>query len=122
MVFRLLADVTVLLHLAFVLFVVLGGLLAVRWRSVAWVHLPAAAWGAWVELAGWVCPLTPLENWLRTQSGGTAYAAGFIEHYLMPLLYPAFLSRQTQYALGVLVLLVNAVIYAGLLRGARVRS
>ena len=116
MIFRLFADVTVLLHAAFVLFVVLGGLLAARWRSVAWVHLPAAAWGAWVELAGWACPLTPLENWLRTQSGGTAYTSGFIEHYLMPLLYPAFLSRQTQYALAVLVLLVNAGIYAGFIR------
>ena len=95
MIFRLFADVTVLLHLAFVLFVVLGGLLAARWPSVAWVHLPAAAWGAWVELAGWVCPLTPLENWLRTQGGGTAYTSSFIEHYVMPLLYPAFLSRET---------------------------
>ena len=120
-IFRLLADVTVLLHLAFVLFVVLGGLLAARWPSVAWVHLPAAAWGAWVELAGWVCPLTPLENWLRTHGGGTAYTSSFIEHYLMPLLYPAFLSRETQYTLGVAVLLVNAVIYTALLR-RRVRA
>jgi Protein of Unknown function (DUF2784) len=117
MIFRLFADVTVLVHLAFVLFVVLGGLLAARWPSVAWVHLPAAAWGAWVELAGWVCPLTPLENWLRTQGGGTAYASSFVEHYLMPLLYPAVLTRETQYTLGVLVLLVNAVIYVALLRG-----
>jgi hypothetical protein len=96
--------------------VVFGGLLVTRWPSVAWVHLPAAAWGAWVEFAGWLCPLTPLENWLRTQSGGSAYTSSFIEHYLMPLLYPSELSRELQYALGALVILVNAVIYAALLR------
>ena len=73
MAFRLLADATVVLHLAFVLFVVAGGLLVVRWRRVAWVHLPAAAWGAWVEFAGWVCPLTPMENWLRQQGGRLLY-------------------------------------------------
>jgi hypothetical protein len=79
-------------------------------------HLPAAAWGAWVEFAGWVCPLTPFENWLRTQGGGPAYTSSFIEHYLMPLLYPPSISRELQYALGALVLLVNAVIYAVVLR------
>jgi hypothetical protein len=113
---RFLADVTVVLHVAFVVFVVLGGLLVVRWPWVVWAHLPAAAWGAWVEFAGWDCPLTPLENWLRTQGGGPAYASSFIEHYLMPLLYPASLSRELQYTLGALVLLVNAVIYVTLLR------
>jgi hypothetical protein len=116
MTFRVLADVTVLLHVAFVVFVVLGGLLAARWPRLAWVHLPAAAWGAWVELAGWVCPLTPLENWLRTQAGGSAYTSGFIEHVLVPLLYPAALSRELQHALGVLVLLVNGVVYAVVVR------
>lgn len=116
MVFRVLADATVLLHLAFVSFVVFGGLLVARWTAVAWVHLPAAAWGAWVEFAGWVCPLTPLENWLRTQAGGPAYTASFIEHYLLPLLYPASLSRELQYVLGALVLAVNAVVYALVLR------
>jgi len=116
MAFRALADVTVLLHLAFVVFVVLGGLLVARWPPVAWVHLPAAAWGAWVEFAGWVCPLTPLENWLRTQGGGSAYTSSFIEHYLMPLLYPSSLSRELPYALGALLLLVNAVVYTDVLR------
>jgi len=116
MAFRVLADVTVLLHLTFVVFVVLGGLLVARWHPVAWVHLPAAAWGAWVEFAGWVCPLTPLENWLRTQGGGPAYSSSFIEHYLMPLLYPSSLSRELQYALGALVLLINTVLYAVVLR------
>jgi len=116
MAFRVLADVTVLLHLTFVVFVVLGGLLVARWPPVAWVHLPAAAWGAWVEFAGWVCPLTPLENWLRTQGGGLADSSSFIEHYLMPLLYPSSLSRELQYALGALVLLINTVLYAVVLR------
>ena len=116
MAFRILADATVLFHLTFVLFVVLGGLLVARWPPVAWVHLPAAAWGAWVEFAGRVCPLTPLENWLRTQGGSPVYTSSFIEHYLMPLLYPSSRSRELQYALGALVLLVNAVIYAVVLR------
>ena len=115
--FRVLADVTVLLHLGFVLFVILGGLLVARWPKAAWVHLPAAAWGAWVELAGWLCPLTPLENWLRTRGGGLPYSSSFIEHYLIPLLYPASLSRDLQYALGILVLLVNVAIYLFTFRG-----
>jgi hypothetical protein len=110
--FRLLADVTLLLHVLFVAFVVTGGLLVARWPRLAWLHLPAVAWGAWVELAGWVCPLTPLENWLRVRGGSAPYAAGFIEHYVMPLLYPASLSREHQYVLGALVLVVNAVVYA----------
>ena len=111
MAFHLLADATVVLHLAFVLFVLLGGLIVARWPRVAWAHLPAAAWGAWVEFAGWVCPLTPLENWLRQQADGIAYTSSFIEHYLLPILYPASLSRELQWALGGIVLLVNAVVY-----------
>ncbi len=121
-VLRLLADAAVVLHVAFVVFVVCGGLLVARWPRVAWVHLPAAAWGAWVELAGWICPLTPLENWLRGQSGATAYASGFIEHYVLPVLYPSSLSRPLQWVLGALVLLVNVVVYAGVFRRARGRS
>ena len=111
MAFRILAGATVVLHLAFVLFVVLGGILAVRWPRVAWVHVPAAAWGAWVEFVGWVCPLTPIENWLRGHGGGSLYRAGFIEHYLVPVLYPAALSRELQLALGGLVVVFNAAIY-----------
>jgi Protein of Unknown function (DUF2784) len=111
MSFRFLADATVVLHLAFVLFVVLGGLIVARWPRIAWVHLPAAVWAAWIEFAGWVCPLTPLENWLREQGGGTAYTSNFIEHYLLPILYPASLSRGLQWALGGAVLLINAAAY-----------
>ena len=118
--FRVLADVTVVLHLAFVLFVVFGGLLVVRRPRFAWVHLPAAAWGACVEFAGWVCPLTPLENWLREQSGGPVYTSSFVERYLLPALYPSSLSREFQWVLGGLVILINTAVYLVVL-GGRVR-
>jgi hypothetical protein len=119
MIFRLLADLTVVLHLAFVLFVVFGGLLVMRRRAVAWVHLPAAAWGAWVEFAGWICPLTPLENWLRDQSGGPVYASSFVERYIIPTLYPEALSRELQWLLGGFVVVVNAVVYLVVWRRVR---
>jgi hypothetical protein len=118
-IYRLLADVTLLVHLAFVLFVVLGGLLVLRRPALAWLHLPAVAWGAWVELAGWLCPLTPLENWLRVQGGGTAYSASFVEHYLLPVLYPSGLTRTVQLVLGAAVLAINAAAYAVVLRRRR---
>lgn len=116
MSFRLLADLTVLVHLAFIVFVMLGGLLLLRWPRLIWVHVPAVAWGAWIEFAGSVCPLTPLENWLRVQGGGAAYGSGFIEQYFVPVLYPASLSRPLQYALGAAVLIVNGVVYGFVLR------
>jgi hypothetical protein len=109
--FRLLADAVVVLHLAFVLFVGLGGLLVVRRPRLAWLHLPAVVWGAWIELSGWTCPLTPFENWLREQGGGAAYTASFVDQYVMPLVYPASLSRRIQWLLGGLVLGVNAIVY-----------
>jgi Protein of Unknown function (DUF2784) len=109
--YRLLADLVVGLHFLFVLFVVLGGLLALRWPRVAYLHIPAAAWGAAIEFGGWVCPLTPLEYSLRRQAGDAAYAGGFIEHYILPLLYPSALTRNTQILLGALVIGVNIGIY-----------
>src|SRR5688572_26834244 len=112
MLFRLLADATVVLHLLFVAFVVCGGLLVLRWRRVGWVHVPAAAWGAWIEFAGWICPLTPLENWLRAQGGAATYTTSFVERYLLPVLYPASLSRDVQWTLGLLVILLNGIVYA----------
>ena len=118
--FRVLADITVILHLAFVLFVVFGGLFVLRRPRLAWVHLPAAAWGACVEFTGWVCPLTPLENWLREQSGGPVYTSSFIERYLMPVLYPSALSREMQWVLGGLVIVINGAVYF-LVLGGRVR-
>jgi hypothetical protein len=111
MAYQLLADTVLVAHLGFILFVVAGGFL-VRWRrSVAWVHLPAAGWGALIEFMGWICPLTPLENWARSRAGETGYAGGFVEHYLIPVVYPAALTRDVQIALGVAVLIVNLSIY-----------
>ena len=111
------ADLLVLLHLAFILFVLLGGLLVLRWRRLMWMHLPVVAWGAAIEFVGWVCPLTPLENRLRAAAGDAGYGGGFIEHYLIPLIYPADLTRELQWLLGAVVLVVNAVVYWRVLRG-----
>jgi hypothetical protein len=112
MLHRLLADCLVLFHLAFVIFVVAGGLL-VLWRpSLRWIHLPAAAWGALIEFTGWICPLTPWEQALRLRAGQVGYAGGFIEYYILPLLYPQGLTPGVQMVLGILVVGVNIVIYA----------
>jgi hypothetical protein len=113
---RLLADAVVLVHLGFIVFVVLGGLLVLRRRWVAWLHLPAALWGAAIELAGWICPLTPLEVSLRRRAGEAGYTGGFIEHYLIPIIYPGALSRPIQIGLGVGVVALNLGIYAWILR------
>ena len=110
-VFRLLADAVVLLHVGFVLFVVLGGLLTVRWPSLRWVHLPAALWGAGIELSGGICPLTPLENALRQRAGQTAYTGDFVGHYVLPVLYPHALTREVQLLLAALVVGVNLAVY-----------
>jgi hypothetical protein len=112
MVHRLLADFVLTLHLGFVLFVVLGGLLLWRWPRLLWLHAPAFAWAAAIELGGWVCPLTPLESRLRMLGGEAGYAGGFIEHHLVALLYPEALTRELQYSLGALVLALNGGIYA----------
>lgn len=106
-----LADLVVALHFGFVLFVVLGGLLVLRWRWVALVHLPAAVWGAWIELSGRICPLTPLENEYRRLGGEGGYSGGFIEHYILPVLYPHALTRNIQVALGVVVVALNVGLY-----------
>ena len=111
MIYRWLGDGVALLHLAFVLFVVLGGFLVLRWPRLAWLHLPAAAWGALIEFGGWICPLTPLENRLRRAAGGSGYEGGFLERYVFGLLYPEGLTRRHQLVLGVLVLLLNSAIY-----------
>jgi len=117
--FRIAADAVVLLHIAFVAFVVGGGFAVWRWRRLAWLHGPAAAWGALVELCRWPCPLTPLEHSLRRAAGETPYAGGFVEHYLVPVLYPPGLDPPTQLALGVFVIAANAVAYGGLAWRAR---
>ena len=106
------ADLVVLLHLAFILFVVTGGLLALKWRRLAWLHVPAALWGALIEFTGGICPLTPLENLLRQASGSQGYASGFIEHYILPLIYPADLTRGLQFYLGLGVVVLNGLVYS----------
>jgi hypothetical protein len=113
--FRLLADLVVVVHFAFVLLVVFGGLLVLRWPRVAWVQVPAAVWGVVIEWEGWICPLTPLENSLRARGGLAGYSGGFVEHYLLPVIYPAGLTRTVQIVLGLTVLVVNAVAYGLLL-------
>jgi len=104
-----LADVVLVIHLGFVLFVVAGAFLILRWPRAAWVQLPAALWGVLVEWSGWQCPLTPLENWLRTQAGAAGYPGGFVERYLLPVLYPASLTHTVQILLGATVLVANAI-------------
>ena len=111
MIYHLLADLVVVIHLLFVFFVMLGGLLVLRWRIFAWIHIPAVFWAALIEFSGWICPLTPLENHLRIKGGSSGYATGFVEHYIIPLLYPSQLTRELQIFLGILVLIVNLVIY-----------
>ena len=116
MLVRLAADTVVVIHLAFIVFVVFGGLLVLRWRWAAVVHLPAVAWGAAVEFTGWICPLTPLENNLRHAGAEAGYSGSFVEHYLMPILYPAGLTRDTQLILGIFVIAINLVVYFLVLR------
>lgn len=119
MMYGLAADAVLALHAAFVLFVVFGGLFALRWRWVALVQLPAAAWGAAAEFFSLACPLTPLEQHFRRLAGEQSYAESFIEHYLEPIMYPAGLSPAIQYWLGALVVCVNAAIYGSLWLRAR---
>lgn len=102
-------------HVAFVLFSVLGGFLVFKWKLCAWIHIPTVMWAALIEFYGWVCPLTPLENWLREKGGGSSYGSGFIEHYIIPVLYPASLTQNMQIVLGVFVLGINLVIYGWIL-------
>ncbi|HSF41408.1 MAG TPA: DUF2784 domain-containing protein [Thermoanaerobaculia bacterium] len=111
MLYRLLADLVVVLHVGFVLFVVLGGLFALRWPRAAWFHLPTAIWGAGIEFLQGICPLTPLENHLRKLGGESGYAGGFVEHYVLPVLYPPGLTRGVQLALGIFVVAFNLVVY-----------
>jgi hypothetical protein len=111
MFYSILADIVVVIHLAFILFVALGGLLALRLRPIIWLHVPALIWAMLLEFRGWICPLTPLENWLRFQAGEAGYHGGFIEHYLIPLMYPAGLTRDAQMLIGALAFILNICIY-----------
>lgn len=122
MLYRILADLVVVFHLGFVLFVILGGLLVLRWPRLVWVHLPAALWGIWVELSSTICPLTPLENHLRQLGGEAGYSGGFIAHYILPVLYPAGLSPRVQVVLGIFVVLLNAGVYGTVWRRRGTRT
>jgi hypothetical protein len=119
MTYTLLADLTLIVHLVFVIFVLCGGLLLLRWRWMAWLHLPAAIWGAIVEFTGWICPLTPLENYFREQAGQADYRSDFMAHYLLPILYPNNLTREIQLILGMVVLMINISVYGWLWRRSR---
>ncbi|MET0049102.1 MAG: DUF2784 domain-containing protein [Sedimenticola sp.] len=111
MLARLGADLVLLIHFGFILFVVLGGLLVLRWNRLAWLHVPSVIWGVTIDAMGWICPLTPLENSLRIAGGERGFEGGFIEHYLLPLIYPLGMSRGEQIALAMLALLLNLAIY-----------
>jgi hypothetical protein len=119
MMLRIAADGVLVLHLAFMLFVIGGAGLAFRFPRIVWLHLPAAFWGAWVEIAGRICPLTTLENALRAQAGQQGYTDSFVEHYLLPVIYPPGLTQSVQFALAAFVILVNAALYGWLLRRRR---
>lgn len=105
------ADLVLVAHLAFALFVAFGGCLALRWRRIAWVHIPVALYGAAIEFLDFVCPLTPLEIWLRRLGGESGYAGGFIEHYVTAALYPSGLTRSVQFGLGAAVVVINGLVY-----------
>lgn len=122
MFYRVLADLTLLVHFLFILFVVFGALLCLHSPRWAWLHVPAAGWGFWVETAGWICPLTPLELKWRYLAGQSGYEGGFIEHYLIGLVYPSGLTREIQIALGIGVLVINAALYLWIWRRRRSRS
>lgn len=115
-IYRLLANAVVVFHALFIVFIVFGGFLAWRWRWVALVHIPCAIWGVLIEYRGWICPLTPLENALRQKAGQQGYSGGFIEHYLLPTIYPPGLTPRIQFVLGTVVLLTNLFAYGVLLR------
>ena len=111
MIYKIAANITILIHFSFICFVVVGGFLALRWRWLIFIHLPCVVWGALIEFRGWICPLTPLENWFRELSGSSGYNVGFIEHYLLPVIYPTGLTREIQIILGGFVVLVNLIAY-----------
>jgi len=115
MAYNFFADFVVVIHFAFVLFAVLGALLAIWWRKLLYLHLPAAVWAAWIEFSGRICPLTPLENWLRLNGGGGDYGGDFVGHYILAVLYPSGLTREVQFVLGGVVVGLNMIIYGYIL-------
>jgi hypothetical protein len=116
MIYLIAAGAVVVLHALFTLFSAFGGLLVLRWQRLAWLHLPALAWGLWIELSHHACPLTRLEKALRADAGEAGYPGGFIKHYLIPLIYPPGLKPWHQIAIAVFLLVLNAAVYALVLR------
>lgn len=112
MLYQLVADFIVLLHFAFIVFVLAGGLLVFKWRWVIWLHIPAVIWGAGIEIVGWVCPLTPLENGFRQASAGEVYTSGFLDRYIAPLIYPAGFTDEIATVTGIVVIVINLLIYS----------
>jgi hypothetical protein len=113
--YYILADLVVVIHLAFVIFAVLGALLALWRRWIIWLHLPALLWAVWIECAGGICPLTPLENWLRVKGGQGAYTGDFVATYLLPILYPVSLTRNVQFIIAMMISVINVAIYGSIL-------
>jgi hypothetical protein len=112
----LIADIIVFAHLLFILFVLLGGLLVLKWKWMVYLHIPAAIWGALIEFMGWICPLTPLENRLRRMGGEIGYSGDFVEQYIIPLIYPRGLTREIQIILGIAVIVMNLAVYFVVIR------
>jgi len=108
---HLFADIIVLLHFGFIVFAIFGGLLVLKWHWIVWLHIPAVVWGSLIVLFGWICPLTPLENMLRRINEGEIYTGGFIEHYIIPIIYPPGLTREIQIAMGIFLVLLNVIVY-----------
>lgn len=111
MIYRVLADLILVTHFAFAIFTVLGGLLVLRWRSLVWVHLSSVLWGVVIQWANWICPLTPIESYLREMGGEASYRGGFVEHYVSMVLYPENLTVELRYLLGIVLIVVNLMIY-----------
>ena len=111
MLYQLAVNITVLLHFAFIVFVIFGGLLVFKWRWLIWLHIPASIWAALIAMVGWICPLTPVENMLRHAAGGQIYTGSFIERYLVPVIYPTGLNREIFIAMGVFVIVINMIVY-----------
>ena len=121
MLYRFAADLMLVLHFGFIAFVVVGAVAIMRWPKLAWLHVPAAAWGAWIEISGGICPLTTLENRFRLSAGGEGYATSFVEYYLLPVIYPGGLTRTVQLVLAAAVIIINVSLYTYVLRRARKR-
>lgn len=122
MYYRILADIVVVIHFLFILLVLFGGILGFYRKWIIWVHLPVVVWGTLIGIAGWICPLTPLENWLRHAGGQRGYEVGFIDHYIMPVIYPEGLTRPMQYVLAGAVLTINTIIYSLLIAQMKKRK